>query len=175
MLLMRACFSLLILTFAVNKDLKKVTWDPVDRKSVGPLAFRSAQGSITNIINYSVTKYLPLTLISIVNNLSPLVTVILAFFILKERIKKFEIFILIITMGGVALVVIGGNGKQTDQGDASMAFIYMLYGALFINPFLTSGGNIAMRQMKKFHWSIVSWYLNWAMATTSLIMILALG
>ena len=86
--------------------MKKAVWDGVDRKSVCPLVFRSFQGTMTNIINYSVTKYIPLTLIAIVNNMSPLICVILAFFILKERIKGFEILMIILTVGGIFIVVL---------------------------------------------------------------------
>ena len=61
---------------------------------------------MTNIINYSVTKYLPLTMIAIVNNMGPLVTLVLAFFLLKERIKGFEIVMIFLTVAGVLVVVI---------------------------------------------------------------------
>ena len=59
-----------------------------------------------NIINYSVTKALPLTLIAVVNNMGPLITLVLAFFILKERIKRFEIMMLCLTVGGVLVVIL---------------------------------------------------------------------
>ena len=52
---------------------------------------------------------------------------------------------------------------------------YALYGCLFCNPFLTAGGSIAMRKMKKFHEAVVSWYLNWTIGITSLLIILAFG
>ena len=106
MLMMRSGFALVIQILMVNKALKKAVWDDIERKSVGPLVFRSIQGTMTNIINYSVTKYLPLTFIAIVNNMGPLVAIILAFFILKERIKGFEIVMIVLTVLGVLVVVI---------------------------------------------------------------------
>ena len=93
----------------VNKELKPAVWDGVDRKSVGPLIFRTIQGTCTNIINYSVTKFLPLTLIAIVNNMGPLVTVVLAYFILKENLKLFEIVMITLTVGGVVTVILTGQ------------------------------------------------------------------
>ena len=93
----------------VNKGLKSAVWDGVDRGSVGPLIFRSIQGTMTNIINYSVAKFIPLTMIAIVNNMGPLITVVLAFIILKERIKCFEILMICLTVGGIFLVVIFEN------------------------------------------------------------------
>lgn len=106
MLILRSGFALAFQAIIVNKDLKHAVWDDIDRKSAGPLIFRSIQGTMTNIINYSVTKYLPLTMIAIVNNMGPLVTLVLAFFLLKERIKGFEIVMIFLTVAGVLVVVI---------------------------------------------------------------------
>ena len=114
MLLMRSIFALSTQLIMVNKNLKKAVWDGVDKKSSGPLIYRSVQGSITNIINYSVTKYLPLTIIAIVNNMSPVMTVILAFFILKEKIKRFEMVMLFLTVAGVLEVVTTGEPSDED-------------------------------------------------------------
>lgn len=109
MLLLRSGFALTFQLILVNKELKPAVWDGVDRKSVGPLIFRSIQGTCTNIINYSVTKYLPLTMIAIVNNMGPLVTLVLAYFILKENVKRFEILMIVLTVAGVLVVVIFEN------------------------------------------------------------------
>ena len=77
-------------------------------KSVGPLIFRTIQGTFTNIIYFSVTKFLPLTFIAIVNNMGPLVTVVLAYFILKENLKCFEIVMITLSVGGVVTVILTG-------------------------------------------------------------------
>ena len=107
MLTMRSVFALSTQLMVVNVNLKSAVWDGISRDSVGPLIFRTIQGSCTNIINYSVTKYVPLTMISIVNNMSPLITVVFAFLILKEKIKLFEVIMIILIVGGVVTVVTG--------------------------------------------------------------------
>lgn len=176
MLLMRSAFALLMQVIVVNKSLKPAVWDGVDRASVGPLVFRSMQGTLTNIINYSVTKYLPLTLIAIVNNMGPLIAVILAFFILKERLKCFELLMICLTVVGVFIVVFFQNPDQsTTSAQASQALTYVLYGLMFINPILTAGGTISMRKMKKFHEAVVSFYLNLSIGVTSLVLVLVMG
>lgn len=109
MLLMRSLFALVCQAIYVNKELKKAVWDDINRSNVGPLIVRSSQGAVTNIINYSVTKYLPLTMIAIVNNLGPPVTVLMAFIVLKERVKKFEILMIALTVAGILTVVVGGE------------------------------------------------------------------
>ena len=50
-----------------------------------------------------------------------------------------------------------------------------MYIALFCSPILSSGGSIAMRKMKKFHEAVVSFYLNWSIGISSLVVVLALG
>ena len=112
MLLMRSVFALVCQAIYVNKELKKAVWDDINKKNVSPLIVRTIQGSISNIINYSVTKYLPLTMIAIVNNLGPPVTVFLAFIVLKERLKGFEIFMITLTVAGIMTVVIGGEDSD---------------------------------------------------------------
>ena len=112
MLLMRSVFALICQAIYVNKELKKAVWDDINKKNVSPLIVRTIQGSISNIINYSVTKYLPLTMIAIVNNLGPPVTVFLAFIVLKERLKGFEIFMITLTVAGIMTVVIGGEDSD---------------------------------------------------------------
>ena len=50
-----------------------------------------------------------------------------------------------------------------------------MYGVLFINPFLSAAGTISMRKMKKFHEAVVSFYLNWAIGLSSIVVLLAMG
>ena len=114
MLTMRSVFALSTQLVILNVNLKSAVWDGISRDSVGPLIFRTLQGSCTNIINFSVTRYIPLTMICIVNNMSPLITIVFAFLLLKEKIKSFEIIMIVLTIGGVVTVV---TGAQTDESD----------------------------------------------------------
>ena len=50
-----------------------------------------------------------------------------------------------------------------------------MYGVLALNPFLSAAGTISMRKMKKFHEAVVSFYLNWGIGLTSLVVVLAMG
>lgn len=51
----------------------------------------------------------------------------------------------------------------------------MLYILLLINPFLSAGGTIAMRKMKKFHECVVSWYMQWSILISSAIIMWICG
>ena len=50
--------------------------------------------------------------------------------------------------------------------------MWIIYALMLINPFLSSGGTIAMRKMKKFSEYVVSWYMNWCILLTSLAILL---
>ena len=129
-----------------------------------------------NVVEFSVVKYIPLTMISIVCNMSPLITIVFAFLLLKEKIKTFEVIMVILLIGGVVTVVTGVQADDSDQDtDESTTLKYGIWAALFLAPFLEAAGSIAMRTMKKFHVAVVSWYLNWGILITSLILVLALG
>ena len=112
---------------------------------------------MTNIINYSVTKYIPLTIISIVNNLSPIIVCVLAFLILKEQIRRFDVIMMLLTLVGIfGVILLAAPDDGTEQPPIPM---YVLYILLICNPFLSAGGQVAMRKMSKFSDCVVSWYL----------------
>ena len=104
---MRSVFALVIQLMVLNVNLKSAVWDGISRDSVGPLVFRVFQGIALNIIEFSVVKYIPMTMISIVYNMSPLITIIFAFLLLKEKVKTFEVIMVIFLIGGVVTVVTG--------------------------------------------------------------------
>ena len=96
---------------------------------------------MTNIINFLVTKFIPLTIISIINNLSPVVVVVLAFLILKEVIRKFDILMIALTLVGIFGVIFGGSNTTGDEGAEQPSLpYYVLYILLLCNPFLSAGG-----------------------------------
>ena len=92
-------------------------------------------------------------------NLAPLIVIVLAYLILKEEIRKFDLLIMLLTLAGVIAVILGGNAKAADDSVVPAVPYFVLYIMLMLVPFLSAGGVIAMRQMKKFNASVVSWYL----------------
>ena len=174
MLLMRSVFAWVFQIIWVNKDLKKACWDDINRGNVGPLATRVFQGSITNIVNYSVTKYISRTFIAVVNGMGPPLTVALCFLLLKERINCFETIMLGIIVVGTLIYSIAesGSDEDSDLAHAGKTMTIVMYVALFCNPVLSALGTISMRKMKKFHEAVVSFYLNLGIGITSLIVIL---
>lgn len=137
--------------------------------------FKTFTGTTTNIINYSVTKYIPLTIISIVANLAPIIVIVFAFLILKETIRRFDLIMMLLTLVGIFAVILFGENENPDTDEQPALPYIVLYILLMINPFLSAGGTIAMRKMKKFNDSVVSWYMQWSVLITSAIIMLAEG
>lgn len=79
---------------------------------------------------------------------------------------------MLLTLVGIAGVIFGGDNTQESKGNPALPYI-VLYILLMINPFLSAGGTIAMRKMKKFNDAVVSWYMQWAILITSAIFMLA--
>jgi len=84
----------------------------VSKDQVGSLIFKTFTGTTTNMINYSVTKFIPLTIISVVANLAPIIVVVFAYLILKEQIRRFDLLMMMLTLIGIFVVIFGGNDSS---------------------------------------------------------------
>ena len=158
----------------LNCGLKKAVWDGIKGPNIKALTFRTTQGAMTQIISYYCVKFLPLTIIAVTANLAPIITVVIAFLVLKEKVKNFEIIIMILSLAAIIVFVLKGEPDQQTLTKTSIP-VFVFYIALGLNPFLQASGTVAMRKMKKFHMSVVAWYLSWMLLVTSLTMILVLG
>ena len=69
---------------------------------------------------------------------------------------------MLLTLIGIFVIILGGDNENKNDKTEPVLPYFVLYILLLLNPFLSAGGTIAMRKMKKFHDSVVSWYLQWA-------------
>jgi drug/metabolite transporter (DMT)-like permease len=74
-----------------------------------PLFIRMSQNSLSLLITYYAIRYFDLTTVAMVSNLSPMVTVVLAYFMLGERLTIKELVILFAAFGSVTLLIMGGD------------------------------------------------------------------
>ena len=136
-------------------------------------------GVTRTAISYVVVKQLPLSYFAIEINMTPFVTLILAYFILRERITFFDLSMITLSMVGLMMVIFNQNPERSSEKEEkrptqmSQMAQYLIYVALFIKPFCSAYNSIALRQMQKFHSAVVSWYQSFAMLTFSLLVILA--
>ena len=64
---MRSVIALAAMVLWLNCDIKKHVYDGINRTNVSPLIFRTLQGTVSNFISYSVTKFISATIVSVVN------------------------------------------------------------------------------------------------------------
>ncbi len=120
-------------------------YDEITKDNIVPIGIRMAQNSFSLIANYAALKYFSLTTVSMVMNLSPLVTVIFAFLFLRERLKLSEALVVLLGFGAVSLMILGGD--QADQ-KTYQSNIFALF-ILLSNPIFVSTGMVVMRSMRK--------------------------
>lgn len=111
-----------------------------------------------------------LVYVGISQNVAPLVTVVMSYFMTGERLKNIDIIMLLITFGGVSLISYGF--KKSAQMPKTIPL--SAYLGCFLIPFLMSYGNIIMRLMPGLHENAVSCYLSLFMIIFCLIYMLAM-
>lgn len=108
---------------------------------------------------YYSFHYLPLGITQTICNLTPFITLILAFMINGETVKPMEILNVIISFTGVILIILSSS-KQNRMLDNNvsdtmfMVAILMSFGAA-----LTASLSVVMvRQIKHVHYSIIGFF-----------------
>lgn len=92
----------------VNRDLKKTVWDSINRNNFMPLFIRVMQANVSVCVNFTSVKFFTLTTTAIVNQTAPLLTTVLAAFLLNEKLLCSNVIVLLIAFMGVILMIIGG-------------------------------------------------------------------
>ena len=115
----------------------------------------------------TTTKFLPLTAIAVISNLSPLLTVIFASVFLKDKVNSYRWVTVFLTATAVMVFSVFGSPKVKEDSKAPYP-LWVYYVPLSFIPLLSAGGTIAMKNLSKFHDAVVSWYLNISLLIFSL-------
>jgi drug/metabolite transporter (DMT)-like permease len=107
LLFYRSVLSTAIMSAIENKNLKKTMIDSVNRTNIVPLAVRVVQANFSVTVNFTSVKYFTLTQTAIVNQTSPLITTVLAMFILNEQLIKSNVVVLLVAFCGVIMMIAG--------------------------------------------------------------------
>ena len=150
----RAIISTGLMAIKVNKNVKYVCYDSIEAGHWRPLWMRTIQGILTMFITFTAIKFFTLTLVAAVNNLAPLVTGVLAYFILGENLKTYKLVQLFVAFGGALLMILAmpseedpTDGSETDldvSAEESKTDVKTVlnYIALVLNPVLIAYGAI---------------------------------
>ena len=127
----------------MNVDTKKHIWDSVNKKTFKVLVGRVLLGFVGLTLQTQAIARLPLVLVSMVMNLVPLITGVLAYFFLKERLDVIDKICLFISFAGVTIMVCGGSFSSDGKTIDPIAII-----ALILNPIVSALITILLRTMK---------------------------
>lgn len=68
-------------------------------------------------ITFLVIKYVSLNFTTVTRNLTPLITIFIGAWLLKTKIKIFDLFVSLISLIGVILIIIGFTTIKIDEED----------------------------------------------------------
>ena len=122
----RSIISLLVLVIYLHKNLYHVTVRKLKGAPKGGLIFRCVQSALAMILKTVITRYLSITLISIVYNMIPMFVVIIAWCTLNEKIDVFEMGILLLCSAALCAIVWSGHQKNYDNIDWDEILMYVL-------------------------------------------------
>lgn len=124
----RGVAASLVMFMWINKDIGNVLFGQVQASCWPSLIFRCAQGALSLFNGFLLLKYFYVSTITIVCALTPIFTVILAYFIFGSQISPADIRALIAIFVAVGLILTGGNGTSSggDRLDTPNAFILLI-------------------------------------------------
>lgn len=68
-------------------------------------------------ITFLVIKHVSLNFTTVTRNLTPLITIFIGAWLLKTKIKMFDLFVSLISLIGVILIIIGFTTIKIDEED----------------------------------------------------------
>ena len=154
---LRSVLSCLIILFMLNKRLKYVMYDNVEKGLVKSLCTKVIQNNIGVSSALIALKYLSLTTVSMVFNCTPFLVIVAAYFVLGERTRLTEFLATFIAVIGATLLIFGAEheDENKDSKSVSLVMIYTLIGLVLV---CKSAGTILMRMLKKLdNMTVVSW------------------
>ena len=98
----------------MNRNIKKILTVP--RKHIFSLVTRVFYSVLGLILVYYGIKYLPLVIVALVNNLTPLATAIMSFYILKVKLSPLDAIVLLVSFIGI-VVLITGSVKSNESSE----------------------------------------------------------
>ena len=135
-----------------------------DREALKKLVIRSLAGTATSIAGLVAIKAFSLTLYATAQNISPVVTVVLGYFMINDKIKCEDVLLLFIVLGGVFVTKLCAFFPDLDHCptpakdkvmEGPSAFDYILLAYIPIGIAFT---NILLRKMKGLHFIQLSVY-----------------
>jgi drug/metabolite transporter (DMT)-like permease len=143
----------------LNTSFKKTLWDCVENKFWGPIVFKSIFGAIASATELITLDYLPISLVEIVYNTSPVYATIISMTCIKEHVSRLDVINVVISFIGMVFITYGET-SSSDQSSASQTTIAVMYVLLMLSPLFSGSGMHAVRKAKGLPAVTIYWYQN---------------
>jgi drug/metabolite transporter (DMT)-like permease len=121
MLLLRSAVSSVVFFALMGRKLYFYMWESIPSRYRGDLASRVCQGLVLMVASFTSIKTFPLVYVSLVSNMTPLLTAVASYFLFKVGLSRLDTAILLISFGGVTLLITGAPSKQVEELDVKTA------------------------------------------------------
>jgi drug/metabolite transporter (DMT)-like permease len=112
MLLLRSVVASVIFLFIMKMDVSYYLWKSIPAKYWKDLVSRVMQGLVLMVAIYTSIKNFPLVYVSLVSNMTPLLTAVASYFLIKKGLSKLDTAILVVSFIGVTLLITGSPTKE---------------------------------------------------------------
>lgn len=109
LLFFRGFSAVMVMLIYMGRDTKKQLFENVNVDNFPPLAFRIFQGIFSQFIRYYSMTFFSLSMIGVIQKLAPVFTVVLAYFILSEKLTNLEITLNVVAIIASLLVTVGDH------------------------------------------------------------------
>ena len=150
-----------------NED-KEANLLKVKPKYLKSLLLRMLCGVVCFLTFFISTKYLPVSLVSVLDSLHPFFAAFFGLLILNERISKYDMIACVIAMGGMIIIIFNpyheeegdNNNNNNNNNNNEMNYNYVWVPCMGA---VAGGGSIVFtRATKEIHYSISPTYLQLA-------------
>jgi drug/metabolite transporter (DMT)-like permease len=97
----------------------------------------------------------------------PILTIVLAFYFLKERMPTQGIFTVLAATAGASLLVSGGSQAALLQTELPLAAWLTGILLLMVSPLLLAAGTVSLRSLGEIHFAVVPTYVNLTLTVLS--------
>ena len=113
---------------------------------------------------YTALKHLPLVVVALTQNMAPLFTVLFSCMFFRIRIACFDVGILMVTFGGVVLMLSGivDNSERENPTQDLVSLIVPIV-CLILMPILMAGNILLLRQLRKVNELTIATYMSLSM------------
>ena len=128
----------------MNRNLMHYMYESIDRKYTNTLITRCILMPITLGCIYTSVKYLPISYVSLMTSLAPLLTALLMFIIYRTRLNRIDSLVLLTSFSGVVLIIMATFSTEGPTQEAPPLFPIL---ALMLTPFTIALGPILIAKL----------------------------